>query len=382
MGVLSGGDPASNPPSPSGPAGPTPSGQPGAGSEDVRRALGRALWELLRRRPLAAIPYLGIVVSLVAFAVAFVGFVRLGGTVGGLLADAGQIAWTVGVLYAATWSLRTIRLRDVIRAWLLGFFVVMLVVEVVGLGVTALVPPGDLRTAVLVPILEEVLRTAPLGLFLWLAATGRMRELGAVDITILGMLIGAGFGYHENALYVRPVGDGFSASFWGVLFPALPLSWNVVGHLGWSAMIAGAIGVAWRLRHITWIVAVPLLALAVGVLDHAANNALGAMRDPLQALILGGVVTPWLMLAAIVAAIAVDTLTLRDRRAVPPLPERLRITGLLATLRCYPERGMRGLIVRTLGAVLLIAERRQLTAVRYRRHGAAVAAPAPAAGQP
>jgi RsiW-degrading membrane proteinase PrsW (M82 family) len=340
-----------------------------------------SVMRLIRTRPCAFMATVGLAVSLVALGFEFAHLRRLANPTGAdILRNAGYGAWTIGWMMLVTYTVRTLRLRDVVRFWLLGFFAAAGIVALVGTGVTAAIEPGRLRTAIVVPILEEAVKVVLLGAFLLLAVRGRRREPAITDLVILGFALGAAFAVHEDGLWVRVNVDGFGSGIWGTLFPVFRYDpFVVVGHAGWGALIGLGLGLAWHLRRHrpAWLLAV--LAPALAVFDHMSINYVlidareGILRGTgwtMRELTGHGSRIAWILLAGFVVGVVVDWLALRRRLAEHPLPAWSTGPGIRARLRALP-----GARATTLGAILLLGERRARLGFRYALDRAAAGSP-------
>jgi hypothetical protein len=327
---------------------------------------------LIRTRPCASMALVGLVVSLIALVGELVYLGRLANpTVGNIMQNATYGAWTVGWMMVATMAVRTFRLRDVVRFWLVGFFAAAGVVSFLGIGITTAMAPGLLRTAIVVPVVEEVVKALLLLAFLLVAVRSRGREPSIVDLMIVGFALGAAFGVHEDGLWVRLLADGFGAG-WGSLFPVYV--WDpvvVVAHAGWTALAGLGLGLAWHLRRHRWAWILAVVPLALAIFDHVSINlvlsqaAEGVTRGAgwtMRAMTGHGSLVAQVVLLGFVAAAVVDWLALRRRLAVDPLPAWSTLPGIRANVRALP-----GLRAKLLGALLLLGERRAHLGARYAR---------------
>ncbi|WP_258394692.1 restriction endonuclease fold toxin [Paenibacillus sp. MDMC362] len=139
--------------------------------------------------------------------------------------------------------------------------------------------------AVMTPIVEEIYKLLPLGLYLFFSRRATTLSLG--DYVLLGAAPGIGFQFMEE-LSRRLVQSNYGVSFLGGktlhweffdLFPGyfeesfIPTMMNVT-HPVHSAMIALGIGIAFRYakRLSRWTYAFPALLLLWAILNHAAWN--------------------------------------------------------------------------------------------------------------
>lgn len=213
--------------------------------------------------------------------------------------------------------------------------------------------------AVMTPIVEEIYKLLPLGLYLFFSRRATTLSLG--DYVLLGAAPGIGFQLMEE-LSRRLVQSNYGVSFLGGktlhweffdLFPGyfeesfIPTMMNVT-HPVHSAMIALGIGIAFRYakRLSRWTYAFPAVLLFWAILNHAAWN--GQNRLPEWILTLHewtgeGYRTEGFFLLLLVAGLFIDYFDLhriRDRLPVlkgegliNPLTECWQMAGALLTDR-------------------------------------------------
>lgn len=234
--------------------------------------------------------------------------------------------WVLGWLMAVTFGVRSMGLREVVRVWLLGFFVVYLLVWYPGTAIAdVLGADSGLHTSGVVPALEELSKLAPI-VFVVVLARRHLRWPTLSDFAVLGFASGAAFGLREDLLRDRIAAEGFSG-LWELAFPST-LDHDgrlVLTHSGWTLLASVALGVLWTYRRnvLGWLVGVTLLALVV--VDHALQNATGGWATFFERVLLDGWLPALLMVAAIVGVVVHDTLVLRrvaamDRLTAPSSP--------------------------------------------------------------
>lgn len=336
-------------------------GEPPADEGD--RGTVAELIAIAKERPLLLVPAVGLLVAILLFLLEVRRFTQLGNGFGGMVVDAWYAIWTVLVIGILTVGLRTLRGRDFVRVWLFGFFGVSGLVALLGWLVTSVLDPGNLRTAYLIPLIEETVKALPLLLVVFLAATGRGREPSATDLFLLGFTIGAAFAFHENALWVRRISDGFDASLWGVLFPTFSLDIGVAGHAGWTGLVGAGIGLAWSARQRVAVWPLPVAALVVVTLDHAAANVRGTGEGFFEAITINGQAVPWLLVIGLGLAVLADWSTLKRSREHQPMADGLTIGGMRRLLAGFPAP----IPARVLFGMNLLGQRRAETAGRLRR---------------
>lgn len=244
--------------------------------------------------------------------------------------------WVVGWLLLVTFRLRTTRALDVVSFFFIGFFPVVTVVVGVAEPIESLLgASSNLQTAFVVPLVEEVVKALPL--LVWgLLTTRRGVHPTVTDLLLLGFAVGAGFAFHEDALWQRSTASGFEGPY-GALFPTFFSGGAfVIAHAGWSLLAGAGIGLflVHRRRPLAWILAA--VPLGVAILDHMAVNWRGGgwFGSLLDRFTGSGLLAARLVLLSVVLAILHDVLVLRwtanRDRLFPPLP-RERWAAPLAT---------------------------------------------------
>lgn len=242
-----------------------------------------------------------------------------------LLADAPgpflREAWFVVLLTTLTVGTRTLTWRAALFGVSLG----------IGLAAPAMVALGwvlarggldvsesEVGSWLVVPIIEEIIKLAPVALMAWLHARRTRLSFNPSDWLLAGCAVGAGFAMVENAELVRhnpgvlrDMAEQYGPSW------LVPGAWGTAGFVGHAAatgMAAGGIGLWSALGRMTagghivvWMPTAALCAPAAWItLEHVlANLYVNSGTD--AALMLGnGRLTPWLFLALVAGIIALD----------------------------------------------------------------------------
>jgi hypothetical protein len=210
---------------------------------------------------------------------------------------------------------RSVTTRNLLPVFLAGgamLGIVWVVVELLeGFGFEV----GTKARPFLVGFVEEPLKLAPVAFVLWRGRKWRSWSFGATDVLLMGTASAAAFGLTEDA-FIR---DRFG---WGDQVSWLPSAMTVpghgmeAGHLIWTALAAGAIGLAllWRYVNRNLAIGLAIAGIAWSAFDHIGNNE-GAIRnndlaDSMRAVTSDGYVTIWLFVIVVIAAIVVDAYVL------------------------------------------------------------------------
>lgn len=219
--------------------------------------------------------------------------------------------FVVGWFCLLSYRWRTVGTWETVRFWITGFFPVALVSYLLAEPLEWLIGTGNLQTGFWVPLVEEVVKVLPLLLWATLMRP-RHRHGTLTDFWILGFAIGAGFSFHEDALYGRLVASGFHDGLTGTLFPMmLTGSQNVITHAGWTAIAGFGVGLFAMYRTRVWSYPVAATFLAFAVLDHAAINWRGTGAEFLRTVVADGRTGEMLLLLTVVAAVGHDWYALR-----------------------------------------------------------------------
>lgn len=311
-----------------------------------------------KRDPWGALALGGLVASVVFLVLELRYLTTLNNEGGTLLRNAGYGAWTIGLLMLVTFPFRTLRVRHVLRLWLLGFFPVMATILLL-VRLTEGFAEGNLRTAFIVPITEELVKLAPLLVIIAATRMQKTTEPAIVDFVIGGFAIGAGFGLHEDGLWVRDIAGGFDGSWWGRIFPNyLNDDPFVVAHPGWTALVGLGIGLCWHFRTARFAWLLGFAPLAVATLDHISINYRGDAGDTMRGLVMDGRLPAWLLIIGFVVAVLIDLDA--KKKGMPGLPTR-------TARECVTRPRMVPAKARVPVAVLLIAQLRTLNGAAFRR---------------
>ena len=240
---------------------------------------------------------------------------------------------------------RTVSFATLLRVTALGALLLWPIALVSALVSGALgLDTGDVfsRTYVAVTV-EELGKLTPLLLFV-LIARRRMRRLSAVDFLLLAAASGAGFHLAEQLLtdIAFPLADGGEGT--GLILPGGEVGPGLDGVapvvFAGHAVVTGLIGATLGLavvgrRYGSWLWLLPVLATGLVYLDHLHLNAqtdahsLDPVSTFVHGVLGGGSLTPWLLLLALLFAVAMDYRVIGGAaETTPPLPGRAPLPRL------------------------------------------------------
>lgn len=249
--------------------------------------------------------------------------------------------FVVGWMFAATYTLRSVGTREAVRLWMAGFFPVTFLSFVIPEFTESRIDPGNLQTAGIVPVVEEIAKILPLVLWTTLLRP-RHRHGTLSDFLVLGFATGAGFAFHEDALYTRVAATGFDEGVLGTLFPMFlvtPTQYAIT-HAGWTAIAAVGVGLIslHRRRPAALVGGTALIVLPI--VDHADINYRGDGGQWMGTLTGDGERTAWILLATVVLVIVHDAGALRWATARDRFFPPVAVADDLAVLRvgAWPAR--------------------------------------------
>lgn len=247
----------------------------------------------------------------VAAAMAMVAFVAVLPTLSGggwtsLLNTAFYQAWTLALLLAVTWRVRSVSIPTVAAFWLTGMFSTVLIVHFASGPLADLSGTGDRRAVWAIPALEEVAKALPLILAV-IVGRKLWRHPGVSDLMILGFAVGGGYAFHQDGLWGRTSASGIRPNV-GLLVPSFSQGDGVfiVGDAAWTAIVGLAIGliVLHRGRAVCLVLAIFALLAVLG--DHMLASDSHRTPDWVQNPAYGSKVLAILLIGGAIIATLLD----------------------------------------------------------------------------
>jgi RsiW-degrading membrane proteinase PrsW (M82 family) len=296
----------------------------------------------------------GAALTLIVFALQWQFF--LGDRFGG--PDLARVwGYVVHHAYILAWMLlvtsftRTLPLRTLAAFWFVGVFPVMALTLLITRPMDELLGGGELVSAVLAPLVEELVKGLPVLAFLAYRVWRRSWQLSATDGLLLGYVVGAGFAFHEDAAYDRIWGSGFDDTTFSFLFPTISefRGSMLPGHDSLNALIGLGLGFGFLFRRYRFAWVVPVAAWLIVVAEHITGNLEDiAGNAPLPAeiirgLLLGGQALIAILVIGIVAAVVIEWRILKSIERQDPLFPPIPMREFLGVLRQRTRAGLRRL---------------------------------------
>lgn len=269
-----------------------------------------------------------------------------------LAVDAPGATWRellfLGEILLLTIATRSLAAGSALSA--LGFGLGLIVPLMVGAG-HALTGAGIDTTAGfanwgLIPAIEEALKLIPVGVVVLLYWRRSGRAPNPSDLLMLGCFAGAGFALAENALLVqgsagiaRDMARQYGPHVGG--FYLVPGAWGAAGYVGHAAAtglacttlglglaLRGRLGPSW------WAVAVSGLAWVM--VEHVLTNYYVGSGSRAALMLGNGRLTPWLVVAVVIAVVAIDWSRARSTLAHSASLRRRIAMARAAVLRNKP----------------------------------------------
>lgn len=228
----------------------------------------------------------GLAVALISFVFLWPSLIEAGGAAP-VLRNMVVHLYVVAWMMLATIGVRSIGSREVLTAYLLGTFMVPLLVFVPLAPVINWLGTGSDALGIWwVPPVEETALLAGVALIAWRLCRKSGRRPGVLDLVIVGFSVGSGLAIHEDGLYGRFLANFYEGTLagafdgvYGWLFPTFPsevITGGVGGgiyHSGKGALYGLAIGLFILLRR-RWPLSIWIIPAmwAYGTFDHVMYN--------------------------------------------------------------------------------------------------------------
>jgi PrsW family intramembrane metalloprotease len=188
--------------------------------------------------------------------------------------------WTLAILLLVVGSARTFNWLALIGMGLTAFLAVTGLAYTVGHPVVkSLGSDNTFATVIYVPFTEEVLKALPALLILIFAARRQAARPSAVEMALVGAVLGTGFALYEDAQFHRG-GFNFSAMpILSIINPtasndsSLRIAYSGAGHMVYTSLIVFglALGLLYRKRYWWAKFAIPV-TFAVALAEHCTQN--------------------------------------------------------------------------------------------------------------
>jgi hypothetical protein len=188
--------------------------------------------------------------------------------------------WTIAILIVVVGTARTLNWMALIGMGLTGFLAISGLAYAVGRPVvTAMGETSTFATVIYVPFTEEVLKALPALLILIFAARRSATRPSAVEMALVGAIIGSGFALYEDAQFHRGGFDFAAMPIISIINPtansdsSLHLVYSGAGHMVYTTLIVFglALGFLYRRRYWWAKIAIPVTFI-IACTEHCTQN--------------------------------------------------------------------------------------------------------------
>jgi len=237
---------------------------------------------------------------------------------------------------------RTIDIRLVLRLFLVGGAMMGVSWILARIFMASVHDPREILTSIVIPIEEETLKLTPVLLLLWSWRKVRLWSLGATDLLLMGLAVGAGFELVEDAYifyhFHASLAHGGNHAFAWLPTVVIEGTHTIAGHAIWTGLAAGVIGIVLLRcgRMIWW--ALALAGPIWSMLDHITNNLRNHYHGPETRLLLGltldGSASVYLFVLLSLGAVAFDVYV-RNVTRLPDAKLKFDISSLAGLKRTW-----------------------------------------------
>jgi RsiW-degrading membrane proteinase PrsW (M82 family) len=271
------------------------------------------------------ISLVGLGVSVVALISSLPILLRSGDS-GHFVSDIFAHLWVIAILLAVIGTARTLNWLVLVGMALTGFLAVSGLAFTVGRPVVkAMGENSAFATAFYVPFTEEVLKALPALLILIFAARRKTARPSAVEMALVGAVLGSGFAAYEDTQFHR---GGFHFGAMPIVSIVNPTSTNGsslhityagAGHMIYTALIVFglALGLLYRSRYSWARYAIPV-SFAVALAEHCTQNYAPLVATHQGSTVLFDllrVVTLWGWLSSLLLVAGIALVARDERRA-------------------------------------------------------------------
>lgn len=227
--------------------------------------------------------------------------------------------WFLGLILLGTIVTRSMWVGSALSA--LGLGLGLVTTAMIGTGHVLNLAGFDTSSGVanwaLIPMLEELLKLAPVAAVAWLYRRRTGLTPNPSDLLMLGCFAGAGFALAENALLVRDsagIARDMARQYGPHIGPfyLVPGAWGAAGYVGHAAatgLVAATFGLGLALRRrlgASWWM-VPASGFAWIVIEHVLTNLYVGSGSEAALLLGNGRLTPWIFVAVAIAVVVLDS---------------------------------------------------------------------------
>ena len=177
-----------------------------------------------------------------------------------------------------------------------------------------------------IPVVEDLLKIAPLIVLLWIGRRREASAFGASDVMLMASLTGSGFALVEDA-FIRHGGAWTRSLSW---LPVVQIESSrhgdhlIAGHPLWAAIAGCTLGIALLVRT-RWSWLIGISGFAWSLLDHIANNYRNQYSTAFAKLLVFITADGWLSLVLFVLGV-IAVITLDAYVAYGAMPARAELS--------------------------------------------------------
>jgi RsiW-degrading membrane proteinase PrsW (M82 family) len=232
-----------------------------------------------RARVVKTVALVGLGISVLTICTSLPVLLRGGGS-NDFVANMFAHLWTIAILLVVVGGARTLNWQTFLGMGLTGFLAVSgLAFAILRPVVKSLGSQSVFASVIFAPLVEEVLKALPALLTLIIAARRQQARPSALEMALLGAVIGSGYALYEDIQYHRG-GFHFAAMpIIGIVNPtafpdsSIRVTYFGAGHMVYTMLIVFglAIGLLYR-KHYSWAKYAIPVCFTVSFVEHATQN--------------------------------------------------------------------------------------------------------------